>query len=112
MLAKENRNTALATNTSKMFSPASRRKRVFTPQIREAESVNRPWTTRYVRMTVRESTKRSYGRPAISPVGGKGEAPGREGDRGPRGAAVVRVTRLTCAVLPCAGRGTGAPGRW
>jgi hypothetical protein len=33
---------ALATNTSKMSSPASSRKRVLTPQMTDAESVNSP----------------------------------------------------------------------
>ncbi len=39
-------NTALATNTPKMSSPASRRKRVLTPQISDAESVYSPAMTR------------------------------------------------------------------
>jgi hypothetical protein len=37
---------ALAMKTSKMSSPASSRNRVLTPQITDADSVNRPALTR------------------------------------------------------------------
>jgi hypothetical protein len=44
-------NAALAMNTSKMSRPASRRNRVFTPQITDADSVYNPAIIKYVRIT-------------------------------------------------------------
>ncbi|MGH2674636.1 MAG: hypothetical protein ACRDKA_13390 [Actinomycetota bacterium] len=43
-------NAALATNTSKMLSPASSRNSVLMPQISDADRVNSAVMTRYVRM--------------------------------------------------------------